>query len=208
MPSAASKKKRAAQRASQFKVSKDTGCPTSLDDEVARFNEERQHLNNRKRDLLARIASQNTERSIQRLEGTNKVAQSRPSGANANASSARSSQSSAQCSTESHGHMANNIADRYSKGGLHQAESHGRMANSTAVRENPLTLLQNSYPERITAASATVVEELLDLLNMYEPPSEPAARKDFESQVYAKVKRTLRNQKQRAYRKAKKLGML
>jgi hypothetical protein len=82
------------------------------------------------------------------------------------------------------------------------------MAHPTAVRENPLTLLQNSYPERITAASATVVEELLDLLNMSEPPSEPAARKDFESQVYARVKRILRNQKQRAYRKTKKLGML
>ena len=207
MPSAASKKRRAAQRASQFKVSKDTGRPTSLDDEVARFNEEQQHLNSRKRDLLARIASQNTERSIQRLEGTNKVVQSRPSGAK-NAPTARSSQSSAPCSTESHGHTASGIADRSSKDGRIQTESHGRMAHPTAVRENPLTLLQNSYPERITAASATVVEELLDLLNMYEPPSEPAARKDFESQVYARVKRILRNQKQRAYRKTKKLGML
>lgn len=207
MPSAASKKKRAAQRASQFKVSKDTGRPTSLDDEVARFNEEQQHLNSRKRDLLARIASQNTERSIQRLEGTNKVVQSRPSGAK-NAPTARSSQSSAPCSTESHGHTASSIADRSSKDGRIQTESHGRMAHPTAVRENPLTLLQNSYPERITAASATVVQELLYLLNMYEPPSGPAARKDFESQVYARVKRILRNQKQRAYRKTKKLGML
>ena len=207
MPSAASKKKRAAQRASQFKVSKDTGRPTSLDDEVARFNEEQQHLNSRKRDLLGRIASQNTERSIQRLEGTNKVVQSRPSGAK-NAPTARSSQSSAPCNTESHGHTASSIADSSSKDGRIQTVSHGRIAHPTAVRENPLTLLQNSYPERITAASATVVEELLDLLNMYEPPSEPAARKDFESQVYARVKRILRNQKQRAYRKTKKLGML
>ena len=69
--------------------------------------------------------------------------------------------------TESHGHTASSVADRSSKDGRIQAESHGKMAHPTAVRENPLTLLQNSYPDRITAASANVVEELLDMLNMY-----------------------------------------
>ena len=71
-----------------------------------------------------------------------------------------------------------------------------------------MLLLQSTYPQRLKLASAKAVEELLDLLHMYEPPSDPDGRKQFESQVYDKVKRILRNQKQRAYRKDKKMGML
>ena len=52
-----------------------------------------------------------------------------------------------------------------------------------------------------------VGNELLDMLNLYEPPSEPAARQAFEAEIYHNAKRILRNQKQRAYRKAKKMGL-
>jgi len=71
-----------------------------------------------------------------------------------------------------------------------------------------LTLLESTYPERLSAASSAAVEELLKLLNLYEPPSEPNARAEFESKVYDTVKRILKNQKQRAYKKAKKKGLL
>ena len=208
MPSAAAKKKRAALRASQYKVSKDTGCrnKTNLDDEIVQFNKEQYEQNERRRDLLQRIARRETERGMQKLEGTNVVAQSRPSGAH----TVRSSQGGAH-GTESHGHTTNSYtADRSSQSSLPQAESHGQMANHAVVRdrENPITLLQSTYPARVTAASTAAVQELLELLHLYEPPSEPAARKAFESEVYCKVKRILRNQKQRAYRKAKKQGLL
>ena len=134
------------------------------------------------------------------------VAQSRPSGAH----TIRSSQSSL-LQAESHGHTTNSYTtDRSSQSSLSQAESHGQMASQAVVRdrENPMTLLQSTYPARITAASTVAVQELLELLHLYEPPSEPAARKAFENEVYCNVKRILRNQKQRAYRKAKKQGLL
>ena len=101
-------------------------------------------------------------------------------------------------------------ADRSSQGGQSETKSHGQMAHTHpgTVRENPLTLVQNMYPQRVTAASTAAVQELLELLNMYEPPPEPVARGSFESQVYVKVKRILKNQKQRAYKKAKKQGFL
>ena len=48
-----------------------------------------------------------------------------------------------------------------------------------------MLLLQSTYPQRLKLASAKAVEELLDLLHMYEPPNDPEGRKQFESQVYA-----------------------
>ena len=208
MPSAAAKKKRAALRASQCKVSKDTGCcnETNLDDEVAKFNEGQHEFNERRRALLQRISERETQRCMQQIsKAPPQVAQSRPSGANISA--VRSSQSGAN-GTESHGQTTQ--ADRSSQGGQSETESHGQMAHMHPgiVRENPLTLVQNTYPQRVIAASTAAVQELLELLNMYEPPSEPVARESFESQVYVKVKRILKNQKQRAYRKAKKQGFL
>ena len=210
MPSAAAKEKRAALRASQCKVPKDTGCrnETNLDDEVAKFNEEQHKFNERRRALLQRISERETQRCMQQIsKAPPQVAQSHPSGANISA--VRSSQSGAN-GAESHGQTTQ--ADRSSKGGQSETELHGQMAHMHAgtVRENPLTLVQNTYPQRVTAAStaSAAVRELLELLNMYEPPTEPAARESFESQVYVKVKRILKNQKQRAYRKAKKQGYL
>ena len=84
MPSAAAKKKRAALRASQCKVSKDTGCrnETNLDDEVAKFNEEQHEFNERRRALLQRISERETQRCMQQIsKAPPQVAQSRPSGA-------------------------------------------------------------------------------------------------------------------------------
>ena len=94
------------------------------------------------------------------------------------------------------------IADRSSNDG-EGTESCGRQAT-----DNPMTLLQSTYPQRVKLASSKAVEELLSLLHLYEPPSDPTERKHFESQIYAKVKRIMRNQQQRAYRKAKKMGLL
>ena len=123
--SAAAKKKRAALRASQCKVSKDTGCrnETNLDDEVAKFNEEQHEFNERRRALLQRISERETQRCMQQIsKAPPQVAQSRPSGANISA--VRSSQSGAN-GTESHGQTTQ--ADRSSQGGQSETESHGQM---------------------------------------------------------------------------------
>ena len=110
--------------------------------------------------------------------------------------------------TESHGRLAKQtMADRSSQGSENLTESHGRMAQQAENTQHPMKLLQSTYPERLQVASMKVVNELLDMLNLYEPPSEPTARQAFEAEIYHKVKRILRNQKQRAYRKAKKTGL-
>ena len=210
MPSAAAKKKRADQRA-RVHVPKDASSLRSgqqLDDDIAAFNYKQQRLNAEREDLMKRMTQQNvsssmetankhilaaetSERNVQHSQAAgpsepqvqhkcqNSMAQSRPTGAQFN------------------------TADRPSQSGVTHTESCGRQASPAAM-----VLLQSTYPQRLKLASAKAVEELLDLLHMYEPPNDPEGRKQFESQVYATVKRILRNQNQRAYRKAKKMGML
>ena len=103
-------------------------------------------------------------------------------------------------------HIDNVIADRPrpSQSGGTTTKSHKQQAPNI----NPLAVLQSTYPERFKIASSKAVEELLDLLHLYEPPSEPEDRKAYETQVYDRIKRILRNQKQSTYRKTKKLGLL
>ena len=209
MPSAAAKKKRADQRAAQYATAPQTSPPPQqLDDDIAAFNYKQQRLNAERENLMKRMTQQNvsssmetanthilaaetSERNVKHSQAAglsepqvqhecqNSLAQSRPTGAQFN------------------------TADRPSQSGVTHTESCGRQASPAAM-----VLLQSTYPQRLKLASAKAVEELLDLLHMYEPPSDPDGRKQFESQVYDKVKRILRNQKQRAYRTDKKMGML
>ena len=58
------------------------------------------------------------------------------------------------------------------------------------------------------AVTEKAVKELLSVLGLDSPPVERVARRMFELQLVAIVKRILRNQKQRIYRRAKKKGLL
>ena len=59
------------------------------------------------------------------------------------------------------------------------------------------------------ANNAKALAELLHSMKLEQPPaSGTAARRSFELQLVAKVNRILKNQRQRAYRKAKKKGLL
>ena len=58
MPSAAAKKKRAAQRVAQFKVSKDTcNDDQQLENDIAVFNDKQQQMNADREDLLKRMTA-------------------------------------------------------------------------------------------------------------------------------------------------------
>ena len=67
MPSAAAKKKRAANRAAQT-AHTDTGCPCAdgqqLQDEIVAFNDRQQQINADRKDLLKRIAAHSTQHSM------------------------------------------------------------------------------------------------------------------------------------------------
>jgi hypothetical protein len=203
MPSAQAKLRRKLNRAVLPRNATAAASGGSLDDDVERFNNDQRALSTRRRELQERIARRETSRNLQQLERAAMAPQSRPTGATATASPSQGG----ALSTESH-RQANIEADRSSKGGQKNTESRRQQASNAVREKNPLTLLQSTYPERIAAASSVAVQELLEMLNMYEPPSEPEARNEFEQQVYTKVKRILKNQKQRAYRKAKKQGVL
>ena len=181
-----------------LKVSKDTGCQRNetqlLEDDIAALNVRQDQINADRERIQKRITAHSVKHNLDkhthsqaaemsepevRQECHDDVAESRPAGAHI-------------------GH----IGDRSSDGGK-GTESCRRQAT-----DNPMTLLQSTYPQRVKLASSKAVEELLGLLHLYEPPSDPTERKHFESQIYAKVKRIMRNQQQRAYRKAKKMGLL
>ena len=203
MPSAAAKKKRAAQRAaSQLKVSKNTGCQRNetqlLEDDIAALNVRQDQINADRERIQKRITAHSVKNNLHNLH----CAQDKHTHSQA------AEMSEPEVRQECHDDVAESrpagahIADRSSNSG-EGTESCRRQAT-----DNPMTLLQSTYPQRVELASSKAVEELLSLLHLYEPPSDPTERKHFESQIYAKVKRIMRNQQQRAYRKAKKMGLL
>ena len=203
MPSAAAKKKRAAQRAaSQLKVSKNTGCQRNetqlLEDDIAALNVRQNQINADRERIQKRITAHSVKNDLHKLH----------SAQDKHTHSQAAEMSEPEVRQECHDDVAESrpagahIADRSSNSG-EGTESCRRQAT-----DNPMTLLQSTYPQRVELASSKAVEELLSLLHLYEPPSDPTERKHFESQIYAKVKRIMRNQQQRAYRKAKKMGLL
>jgi len=212
MPSAAAKKKRAANRAAQT-AHTDTGCPCAdgqqLQDEIVAFNDRQQQINADRKDLLKRIAAHNTQHSVDTHMHMHAAAGASEQQVQHSKAAADASEQQVQQDCHIGNGIAEllqqlNMADRPSQSGGTTTESHRQQAPNI----NPLAIPQSTYPERLKIASSKAVEELLDLLHLYEPPSEPEDRKAFETQVYDKVKRILRNQKQRAYRKTKKLGLL
>ena len=207
MPSAAAKKKQAAQRVAQFKVSKDTGSDDQqLENDIAVFNDKQQQINADREDLLKRMTARSVKSSMDALGQHSKAAEMSERKVRHNEAASTSEH---QVQNKSHDDVAQSrppgaqlqLADRPSQSGVTCTESCRQQAH-------PMQLLQSTYPQRLKMASTKAVEELLDLLHLYEPPSDPDGRKQFEAQIYVKVKRILRNQRQRAYRKAKKEGYL
>jgi hypothetical protein len=214
MPSAAAKKKRAANRAAQT-AHTDTCCPCAddqqLQDEIVAFNDSQQQINADRKDLLKRIAAHSTQHSMDTHMHSHAAAGASEQQVQHSKDAADASEQQVQQGCHIDNVIAElqqqlSMADRPSQSGGTTTESHRQQAPNI----NPLAILQSTYPERLKIASSKAVEELLDLLHLYAPPSEPEDidRKAFETQVYDKVKRILRNQKQRAYRKTKKLGLL
>ena len=212
MPSAQAKQRRKEKRAAKQSGGTEKKSHSALDEDVARLNEDQHKLNARRKVLLARISERETTRSMEQFN-KHPVVLSQAT----NSSEQRESETVSTACDNDNGHNLVDqsrptgaiSADRSSQSGAACTESHRQQAppsDNPAI--NPLTLLESTYPQRLKAASSAAVQELLELLHLYEPPSEPVARKTFESGVYKTVKRILRNQKQRAYRKTKKKGML
>ena len=209
MPSAAAKKKRAAQRAApQLKVSKDTGCQRNetqlLDDDIAALNVRQDQINADRERIQKRITAHSVKHNLDKHTHSQAAEMSEREVQHSQAAEMSEPEVRQKC----HDDVAESrpagahIGDRSSDGGK-GTESCRRQATN-----NPMTLLQSTYPQRVKLASSKAVEELLGLLHLYEPPSDPTERKHFESQIYAKVKRIMRYQQQRAYRKAKKMGLV
>ena len=105
---------------------------------------------------------------------------------------------------------AHTSANQSDQGGEH-TESNCNMATDddqlAAGNKHP----QNrdvTHPDN-HANNAKACAELLHSMKLEQPPaSGTAARRSFELQLVAKVNRILKNQRQRAYRKAKKKGLL
>ena len=198
-----------------MKVSKNTGCQRNetqlLEDDIAALNVRQNQINADRERIQKRITAHNVKNDLHKLHSaqdkhthSQAAEMSEPEVQHSQAAE----MSEPEVRQECHDDVAESrpagahIADRSSNSG-EGTESCRRQAT-----DNPMTLLQSTYPQRVKLASSKAVEELLSLLHLYELPSDPTKRKHFESQIYAKVKRIMRNQQQRAYRKAKKMGLL
>jgi hypothetical protein len=83
-------------------------------------------------------------------------------------------------------------------GGQQQQQQQSQHRPQTRSRQQ-----QRATKQTLQQTTTKAMNELLQLLELQDPPIEPAARKLFEAQVLAKVKRILKSQKQRQTRRTK-----
>ena len=141
MPSAQAKQRRQEKRAAQGSPTKG-GSRGDLGDDIARFNEDQRDLNQRRRDLQARIAERDTKSSMENIQRPTPHVQlghqtSERRGSEAGSAAAHSKEDYVYATVaQSRPTGANDsVADRSSKGNAPMCtESHRQQASSMANR--------------------------------------------------------------------------
>ena len=89
--------------------------------------------------------------------------------------------------------------------GTYEHNSHKQGASAAgASRKHQLQSESEMDSSNAARVRSKALTELLSLIQLEEPPTEPTARKLFEEQVQTKIKRILKSQRQRAARRQHK----
>jgi len=213
MPSAAAKAKRKDLRAlisSSEPASRPAATEQELKVQLAALDLEQQELDVRRKEVLAQLtARDNRSGSNAATRGNAACRSERCVGEHSSGAFRDSRDISSRDAAASRPTGANHRANQTDKGANH-SESNSKLAThdqqTTAAIVFPPSDV--THPDN-QAVMQKAVKELLHLLGLDEAPaSGTPARRMFELQLVATMKRIIKNQKQRLYRRAKKKGML
>ena len=216
MPSAAAQAKRKDLRAQhRAKCHRDPARQAATEQELkvqlAALGLEQQELDVRRKEVLARLTARDNRSGSNAATHGNAAYRSGECVGGHNSGTFRDSRGiSSRGATASRPTGANNRANQTDKGSTRSTESDNKLAahgeRATAAIISPPSDV--THPDN-QAVMQKAIKELLHLLGLGEAPaSGTPARRMFELQMVATMKRIIKNQKQRLYRRAKKKGML